>query len=193
MTIYKERVYNPWPVYKEETIVCLVQKKNCSSRIAQQMTIYEDCIIESVDPGRMGVKPDVLVEQEQVVKMIDNNGTTVTEEVENVVSVIDNNGIKEEENIKENKLMEDSHEMMKVELNVLLEQHKQTMKTITTKMTNFHERLINLKKKTTLMMTASFTDMTEQCKQHKEDMQAISIDVTSNLNNKCRHANSNSP
>lgn len=40
------------------------------------MTIKKDSVIGSVDTGKMDVRLDVLFEQEQMVNMINDNGTT---------------------------------------------------------------------------------------------------------------------
>ena len=84
MPIYEERVYNPWPLDKEEAVANLVQKRISNNRKEQLITIDEDIVIGSVDPGRMDIRLNVLFKQEQMV--IDNEGTnkgmTTAEEAE---------------------------------------------------------------------------------------------------------------
>ena len=63
MTTYEERVYNPWPLDKEEAVASLVRKRVSKSRNAKMMTIFEDSNIGSGDLGRMDVRLDVLFEQ----------------------------------------------------------------------------------------------------------------------------------
>ena len=68
MTIFKERIYNPWPLDREEVVASLVRKRISRNRKARLMKIDKCRVIGSVDPGRMDVKLDVLFEQKQINK-----------------------------------------------------------------------------------------------------------------------------
>ena len=63
MPIYKESVYKPWPLDKEEAVAKLVKKRVSKSRNAKLMTIFEDSNIGDGDLGRMDVRLDALFKQ----------------------------------------------------------------------------------------------------------------------------------
>ena len=61
------------------------------------MKIDKDSFIGSVDPGRIYARLDVLFKQEQVVDMIDGNGTMLAEEAEQAIGVTKQDDTKIEE------------------------------------------------------------------------------------------------
>ena len=87
-SICEEKVYILWPLDRVEKRDIFGAKQVNRSRKLQLMRINE--VLESVDPRRMK-----------------NNGMTTVEEAKQTVSVNNDSGTKEEENAKEDKVLED--------------------------------------------------------------------------------------